>query len=389
MKHTLWIAAAAAVLIFQGCGPGEKAENKVTIEEIDGVTYVHNPAVPLHPEKTLVFEEELSIGGEDEEGNPVLFQPGIFLVDDRGYMYISEGQDQVFKVFDTEGVMVKTIGAKGSGPGEFQSIGFCGFTPDGRLLTTDFLARRTSFFDADGRFLSDFKWTRFYSRLHLTKENTYLTDEFIYGEDTSETTLLIKEIDFEGKEIRSYGEFVRPEMKRLRLGDLSLGMSVPQSPSSVFIGDRERGRLYHCLNSFYRIEMYDAEGRLTRVMDRPYTCPVFAEEDQQKFRDRYKDHPNAELKKLIRDMPFPSVKTVTERMIVDGRGYLWVITQETRKKNGITFTAADVFDLEGQYDARVWLRYIPQQLRGGKMFRLAEDEETGYRSLKRYRVIWK
>jgi hypothetical protein len=304
-------------------------------------------------------------------------------------MYISEGQDQVFKVFDTEGVKVKTIGAKGSGPGEFQSIGFCGFTPDGRLLTTDFQARRTSFFDKDGRFLSDFKWTRFYSRLHLIKENTYLTDEFIYGADTSQTTLFIKEIDFEGKEIRSYGEFTRPEMKRLRLGDLSVGMSVPQSPSSVLIGDRERGRLYHCLNSEYRIEMYDAEGRLARVMDRPYISPAFTAEDQENFRDRYKDHPNAELKKLMREMPFPSVKTVTERMVMDGRGYLWLITQETRKENGTELTAADIFDPEGRYDARVWLEFTPRLLKGGKMYRLAEDEETGYRSLKRYRMVWK
>jgi hypothetical protein len=96
-------------------------------------------------------------------------------------------QDQVFKVFDEEGRLIKTIGAKGGGPGEFQSIGFSGFVPDGRLLVTDFQARRTSFFDAEGRFLKDFKWTRFYSLLHLVKSDSYLTEEIIYGEDRSDS----------------------------------------------------------------------------------------------------------------------------------------------------------------------------------------------------------
>lgn len=42
---------------------------------IDGIEYVHNPEIPLNPNKMVSFEEELSIGEEDEEGNIVLFRP--------------------------------------------------------------------------------------------------------------------------------------------------------------------------------------------------------------------------------------------------------------------------------------------------------------------------
>ena len=304
-------------------------------------------------------------------------------------MWVSESQDQVFKVFSPEGELIKTIGAKGGGPGEFQSIGFCGFAPDGRLLVTDFQARRTNFFDADGVFLEDFKWTRFFSLLHLIKKDSYLTDEFVYGEEGADTKRFVIELDFKGEEVRSYGEFQRPESRAVQLGNMMIGTSIPYAPRSVFAGDARNELLYHCLNSEYRIEVFDTEGKLIRVIDRPYTCPSYPAEEQQEYRDRFKDHPNEQYRKLIQDMPLPDIKTVTERMLVDDRGNLWVITHETREEEGVKLTAADIFDPEGKYDARVWLEFTPEHVMSDKMYRMATDEETGYRSLKRYKVTWK
>lgn len=41
-----------------------------------------------------------------------------------------------------------------------------------------------------------------------------------------------------------------------------------------------------------------------------------------------------------------------------------------------------------RYDTRVWTEHVPRLFKGGKMYRFENDEETGYRTLKRYDAVW-
>jgi hypothetical protein len=225
-------------------------------------------------------------------------------------------------------------------------------------------------------------------RPYLIKKDSYLTGVFEYEEGNTEPNWLIKEIDFEGNEIRAYGEFTLAKTKRLSIGDMMLMISIPQSPSSIIASDIENEWLFHCQNSEYKVEVFDTEGRLFRVMDRPYTCPPFTAKEKQEFFDRYEDSSNKDMKKMVKGMELPSTKTVTERMLVDDEGNLWIFTQETKDVEGVKLRAADIFDTEGKYDARVWLEFIPEYIRNRKMYYMAMDEETGYRSLKRYKMTW-
>jgi hypothetical protein len=94
------------------------------------------------------------------------------------------------------------------------------------------------------------------------------------------------------------------------------------------------------------------------------------------------------MKKMAQSMDYPSVKAVVSRMVVDDEGRLWVETNEQKKEGEVTFTAYDIFDSRGHYDAEVWIDKPPFYFLKGKMYRMHTDEETGYRFLKRYRVIW-
>ena len=94
------------------------------------------------------------------------------------------------------------------------------------------------------------------------------------------------------------------------------------------------------------------------------------------------------LKKMVRGMSMPTVKTITSRMLVNDSGNLWVETHEQREEEGRVFTAYDIFNQEGYYEAKVWLDLRPEIFVKGKMYLMHTDEETGYRFLKRYRVIW-
>jgi len=80
---------------------------------------------------------------------------------------------------------------------------------------------------------------------------------------------------------------------------------------------------------------------------------------------------------------------VTNRMIVDSDGNLWVRTNEVKKEEGKEIVGYDIFNPDGFYDARVWLDVIPSVFAGGKIYLTDEEEATGLRQVKRYRIVWK
>jgi hypothetical protein len=287
-KSILLAALIAAVLMVCSCRKGADGEGNagVRTETVDGVTLVHNPPVPLHPDKTVRFEEEIAFGGE-ETGPGAVLKPGNFAIDSRNRVYIYESSDGVIKVFDDKGQFLRDIGGEGQGPGEFVQAFFLGFCPDGRLLVTDFQAQRTSFFSPEGDFLTSTQWTDNISVPHLILDNAYVVQTFTAGRGF-DSKLFLKTVDFAGKEIKSWGEFVVPESKNITRsitggGSVTMGGRVPYSPGSVFAGDERLRRIYHCLNNAYLIEVYDAEGRLFLKIDRPYERVPVTAVDKEEF----------------------------------------------------------------------------------------------------------
>ncbi len=379
------------LLLFSSCRKGgdEAEPGKVRTETVDGVTLVHNPAVPLHPEKSVRFEKEISFGGE-EEGPGAVYKPGQYAIDPKNRVHIAETADSTIKVFGEDGQFIREIGRKGQGPGEFTRIYFLGFSPDGRLLVTDFQNRRTSFFGPEGDFLGSYQWTTNISIPYLVFDGAYVVQESVYEEGGSR--MFLKSYDFEGNEIKSWRELVLPPFRSITRGaggggTVTFGVSVPHALRSVLAGDQEYQRVYHCLNDVYLIEVYDSEGRLFRKIDRPYERVPFTDADKEEVLVMVPGA-NKEANELYGDMPWPKVKAVTERMFCDDRGCLWVATHEVKEEGSRKLTAYDVFDADGIYDARVWLDALPGKFAGGKMYQFEEDEETGIRALTRYRVIW-
>lgn len=384
MKKILLIFLLSLLVVVMSCNKGP--DNVAQVEVIDGVTHIHNPDIPLYPDRTVVFEEELSIGGEDEAGNIVLYQPFRFAVDELGNIYISDRQESIIKKFDPDGHYLQTIGAKGEGPGEFQNITEIVILPDGRLIVLDWRARRTSIFSADGEYEHSYKWRNSHFDIYFVTESSYTIDERVYGE---EEQLFVKTYNFSGEEIVTFGRFTPPGYKNMVQGDSAFSISLPYPPRSTFAGDRTRQWLYHCLNDKYLIEVYNGEGKKIRKIDRPYEPPPFTDKDAEEYFEAFDDNPDSPFAKMAQDVEMPSVKTVTERMIVDEEGHLWVETNEEQERDGRTFIAYDIFNRDGYYEARIWSNIRPGLFANGKMYHMKTDEETGYRSLKRFRIIWK
>jgi hypothetical protein len=360
---------------------------KAKVETVDGVAYVHNPATPLHPTKAVIFEEELVYKEKDEAGEIRLFKPGRFAVDAQGQIYIGDNSDMAIKVFDPQGKYLRAIGRKGEGPGEFTFIGDMVPLPDGRLLVTDFQARRTSFFDYEGQFLVSYPWKKNFLKVHLATESSCTLEEGVYTDEVRERW--IKKIDFAGEELMSFGKFSFPEIKMVQVGEGMISTSVPWTPASVFAGDNSRQWLYHCPGDQYLIEVYDQEGKLFRKIDRPYEAVPVTDDDINEIKADFTKRPDSPAAKLYAQMEFPGVKPVSDRLIVDSDGNLWLRTSEVKKEGGKEIIVYDIYNPDGFYDARVWLDIIPSVFAGGKMYLTDEDEATGLRQVKRYRIIWR
>ena len=389
MAKQVLISTIILTLILSCCS---KAPESLAVREvIDGVEYVRNIAEPKYPDKTLSLEEELSIGGEDQEGNIVLFEAGNVLVDDAENILIVDRRDFNIKVFDPEGKLIRSIGKKGEGPGEFQRIGYLAFVPDGRLLVMDFQARRTSLFDKAGEFISSHQWTKQLSRLVLATNTSYFVQELVReeGEDPlAERKLAINEIDFDGNQVLSVGGFKLPEFKTISDGNIMFGISVPHSPRSVFAGDIGHQCIYHCMTDKYLIEVFDSKGNIFRKIERPYDPLPYTSQDKDKFLATYRDRGNEGQKKMVEGMDFPSVKTITDRILVDDKGSLWVQTHEVKEDGDTKLASYEIFNSDGTYDAKVWLDVRLDVIRNGKMYVHYSDEETGYTYIKRFKMNW-
>lgn len=94
-----------------------------------------------------------------------------------GMLVLSDPSDGSVKVFGPDGRLVRVIGRKGRGPGEFQVPEFAQYDPQGRIHVLDNMLQRISVFTPDGRLIRSVS-TRgfvFVSDLVVTREGEYLT----------------------------------------------------------------------------------------------------------------------------------------------------------------------------------------------------------------------
>ncbi len=381
-RHLIHFLMLSVCFCFACC---KKQKNTAAVEVIDGIEYVHNTETPQYPGKTVFFEEELSISSEDGKGNILLYRPGWYLVDRNGFVYICDLQDLEIKVFDAEGGIVRSIGQKGDGPGEFQNIGEIALLPDDRLLVLDWEAHRVSLFDIEGKFIKSHKFLNWSYDVFLTTNSFYVRDERIFGEKTK---LVVKACNFSGNEIFTFGEFEPYHSQEIREAGQWFNVSRPFDVRSILAGDQKNARLYHCMNDTYLIEVYDQKGNLFRKIDRPYKPIPTKTEDKKKYLAGFADSSETHLALIDKYVQMPPVKTITDRMVVDELGNLWVETNEEKEEHGKTYIAYDIFDENGIYMANVWLDISPEIFKNGKMYTRESDRETGYRKYKRYRIDW-
>ena len=98
-----------------------KTEWKGKIEYENEIEVIKNPVKPMYGEDVFSMDEDLSIGVAEGEKEYVFFHLWHLAVDNQENIYAMDQGETYVKVYDKNGIFLRTIGRKGEGPGELQN----------------------------------------------------------------------------------------------------------------------------------------------------------------------------------------------------------------------------------------------------------------------------
>lgn len=162
----------ACLLMVSGlaCGSPDQAHTFEIVEE-DGVPVAVNSAIPRYEGEIFTYEKVLEIRADPDDPETLLYEPMTFSLGDDGLYYVADtGNDRV-AVFDAEGKLVRTIGRRGDGPGEFRGPHLVDV--EGGIVTVQ--GQKTSRFRTDGTFIDEVRSPS--PPAHRTSEGSYVTFE--------------------------------------------------------------------------------------------------------------------------------------------------------------------------------------------------------------------
>jgi len=118
------ISALSFLAILFSYGQDNNDRN-ATIETVKRVTYVKNPKQGLWDsagKSKIRLVQEIQIGKLDGQEEYLFVYISDVAVNGKGDIYVADRQLNEVREYDREGRYLLTIGRKGQGPGEFQSI---------------------------------------------------------------------------------------------------------------------------------------------------------------------------------------------------------------------------------------------------------------------------
>ena len=348
----------------------KKADWQGMIEEIDGVTLVHNPSEPVYCDLVLNLEEDLSIGSEEDE-NYLFYQIREIEVDADGNLYVLESGNLRLQKFDPSGGYLRTIGKKGQGPGEFQWT-FQMIINDryGMIGVQDM--RKLIVFDKDGNYLdNDIHFEQFFTELLVDSQgfmwgNMYRMegDDDALGDQFNVFVKLQKDGQID-KEIASFPY----DNYRERRGEGVISTATGEE-HELFVSRLDDQSFVYGYSGEYEMYVVDLEGIPIRRIrkDEPYQSFTAAE------RNKYKR------------AKFPKHKPFFYALFSDSEGRIYVQRNNARQAQQVD-KIYDVFSREGYFIYRTVCSLTPYIIEKGYFYTRIVDEETGGVFVKRYRIV--
>jgi len=358
-------------LIAADCRPRESAWGG-RIENVDGVTVVHNPDKPKMEDRVLGFEETLSIGHDGGDPEYLFSRIGDLAVDGKDNIYAIDSGEAAVRVFDERGRYIRTIGRRGQGPGETQYPVFIQITARGELAVYDYHTSLMLFYSLDGAYLRQKRTPRTVLPIGLDSEGRLIAQYILAPPPKGGKAILRFDSEFGSEQ-----ELAREEMGQDKIFDIGRpSCYCALSPNdTVLWGDSKE----------YALSLLSPDGRLVRK--------ILKESHPQAITDQWKDKCRAEYADALKYgmlISFRDRFPAFSGLFFDDEGRILVRTYERVGERGDSFYY-DAFDKDGVYESRVPLPMTmdgSSVWKGGSLYTV-ESDENGMPLIKRHTITWK
>ena len=272
---------AALVLIAVAVQAGEW---EGTVVQIDGVEHVKNPAHPMQPEVVVEAARLWSIGGESDD--ELLGVIAAIVVDESGNTYMLDQQLSEVRVHGPDGGFIRTIGREGAGPGEFRQAMDLFLLPEDRLGVVQVMPARIVLFRLDGEVLPDLSvasdgMSSMITRVRAAADALVAQRQVMsFADNQVGMRYEVVRLNNEGETLSTLWEnTVEISMTRMVIdpAEMSPALWDAANDGRVFVSAQYDA---------YTVEVYGADGDLSRVIERDYealerTDEEIAELEQQ------------------------------------------------------------------------------------------------------------
>jgi hypothetical protein len=408
MNNKIFSFFVSVIVIFSAIGffGKEMLAGEISgIQKSDEVVVVSNPKTPVYINGTkirLAFIEDFSIGEAEGDENYMFGTSITFNTDEDGNFYVSDSDNNRILKYDAKGKYLLTIGRKGQGPGEFQSLSVPRFDKDNNLYLTDSINNRISFFDKNGKYLKQIQMQERYfgsyinskglivaTKMNLSQEANIQKQTLIYGlfDDKFNLTAELYRDEIEmamptGTDESSLADFVakavsarafRPQVRFILANN-----------DFIYLGYPEK----------YEINVYSPQGKIAKKISREYEPIAVSEKDKESFskfvgESLIRSSPvftENMVKKAFQKIKFPKYKPAYQSFTLMENGWLAVIVDSLEGE----YTLFDIFDQDGKYIAN-FKTTIPAEgmyseslfFKNGRAYAVVTKDE--YKFVKRYR----
>ncbi len=327
-------ATLLAVTLLAGCSAGDDAQLgtlQVERETIGDTTVVRTVSGSVWGD-SAEMREDLAIGVLEGQDELMFGSIQELAVDSAGGIYVFDGGAPALRYFDSTGAYVRTLGGKGSGPGEYRDVALgLAVRRDGRVVLRDPRNSRLSLYEPDGTpsvqlpvssglFTSN-------SMVVDTADHAYLKVLLSPPEPDKPWNIGLLHLDDEGRIVDSV---VVPAID-----------GEPTDAGGTFLPAKlwawsPLGYLVVGVNSSYRFELRPPNGTVIRIERNTPAVQVLPEEraEREAVNDWYREYQGQFMTAKL--PPVPTSKPAYRGFLIGQDGRVWVQRHVTASRVGET-----------------------------------------------------
>lgn len=286
-----------------------------------------------------------SEAGPDEFGSVV-----DVALDAAGRVWVADGQKQQIRVFDENGIYVRSIGRKGGGPGEFANISGMEWAPDGRLWVLDGGNARFVVYDSAGRLVATHSRNSMVTTTpwpgRFDRQSRLYDVTGTIRPDASIGTAVVR-FSTAGQALDTFHvPRFEPEVFRITRGNAQnravTEVVVPFTGTQIWQVDPQ-GNVWLANTARYRLERHQFRGGVTQIVERAHEPIRVSRAERARMLENYRGFERQGGR--IDPGRIPDTYPALNGFLFDDDGNLWVSPTSTVRDGRVLH----VIDSDGRY----------------------------------------